>query len=75
MLLVGTDITSHISVDKSYSKYFKVRDIESFSVGYLRMCVCSLMNAGKGGALYLGVEHTGVVMGINITRKQVNIFL
>ena len=36
---------------------------------------CAFLNAGNGGTVYLGVKKTGIVHGIEISRKDVRILL
>ena len=35
--------------------------------------ICAFLNSGKCGTVYLGIRHDGVVAGLRIDRKQVNL--
>ena len=34
---------------------------------------CGFLNAGKGGTVYLGVKKSGIISGVEISRKDVSL--
>lgn len=33
---------------------------------------CAFLNAGRGGTVYVGLKKTGLVYGVEVSRKQVS---
>ena len=71
VMIHGGDITNHIGKDHTNVSYLNAPNFESFSTSPMKKFVCGVMNAGMGGAMYIGVDRSGIVRGINIGRKQV----
>ncbi|XP_028404921.1 uncharacterized protein LOC114527466 [Dendronephthya gigantea] len=40
------------------------------SSGFIARAACAFLNAGRGGTVYLGVKKTGLVYGVEVSRKQ-----
>ncbi len=46
-------------------------DISGLRFNPVKKSICAIMNTGKGGVVYFGVDKNGIVKGYRITRSQV----